>query len=57
MPEWIIYVVVGLVVGLNFGYIIGIRRGTVIVGELLHGFFDGVVEAVTKNGKDNGSGT
>lgn len=57
MPEWIIYVVVGLVVGLNFGYIIGIRRGTVIVGELLHGFFDGIVGAVTKNGKDNGSGT
>lgn len=35
--DWLIYVVVGLVVGMNLGYMVGIKRGTVIVGELING--------------------
>ena len=47
MPDWIRYVVVGLAVGMNLGYMVGIRRGTMIVGELI----GGIVEGVTDSGK------
>lgn len=40
--EWIVYVVVGLVVGTNLGYMIGIRRGAMIVGELISGIVEGI---------------
>lgn len=46
MADWIIYVVVGLVVGMNLGYMVGIRRGTMIVGELI----GGIVEAIDGKG-------
>ena len=45
--EWMIYVAVGLAVGANFGYMIGIRRGTLIVSELI----SGIVEGATGSGK------
>ena len=48
--EWWIFVLVGLVVGMNLGYMVGIRRGSVIVGELLQGImsgFGGIMEAVS----------
>lgn len=41
--EWMIYVAVGLAVGANFGYMIGIRRGTLIVSELISGIV-GVID-------------
>lgn len=47
---WWIYVLVGLVVGMNLGYMVGIRRGSAIVGELISGIlegFGGIVGAVT----------
>ena len=47
MADWIIYVVVGLAAGMNLGYMVGIRRGTMIVGELI----GGIVEGVTGSGK------
>ena len=47
MADWIIYVVVGLAVGMNLGYMVGIRRGTMIVGELI----SGIVEGATGSGK------
>ena len=40
--EWWIYVLVGIVVGMNIGYMIGIRRGAAIVGELIKGIAVGV---------------
>ena len=40
--EWIVYVAVGMAVGLSLGYVIGIRRGSVIVAQLLNGIVDGV---------------
>ena len=46
MADWIIYVVVGLAVGMNLGYMIGIRRGTLIVSELI----SGIVEAIDGKG-------
>ena len=42
MPDWIIYVVVGLAVGANFGYMVGIRRGALIVGDLISGIVEGI---------------
>lgn len=51
--EWWIYVLVGMVVGMNLGYMVGIRRGSAIVGELISGIlegFGGIVGAVTKEG-------
>lgn len=53
--DWWIYVVVGLVVGMSFGYIVGIRRGSVIVGELIAGLMDGIM-TLTK-GEGNGTGS
>lgn len=53
--DWWIYVVVGLVVGMNFGYLIGIRRGSAIVGELIAGLMDGIM-TLTK-GEGNGTGS
>ena len=47
--EWWIYVVVGLVVGMNLGYMVGVRRGMMVIGEL----FDGIMKAV---GGENGKG-
>ena len=35
--DWVFYTVVGLAVGLNLGYMIGVRRGASIVGMLLDG--------------------
>ena len=46
MADWIIYVVVGLAVGMNLGYMVGIRRGTMIVSELI----SGIVEAIDGKG-------
>ena len=40
--ECIVYVAVGMAVGLSLGYVIGIRRGSVIVGALLSGIIDGI---------------
>ena len=40
--EWWIYVLVGIVVGMNMGYMVGIRRGAAIVGELIEGIAVGV---------------
>lgn len=51
--DWWIYVLVGMVVGMNLGYMVGIRRGSAIVGELIAGIlegFGGIVGAVTKEG-------
>ena len=51
--DWWIYVLVGMVVGTNLGYMVGIRRGSAIVGELIAGIlegFGGIVGAVTKEG-------
>ena len=39
--EWIIYVLVGIAVGMSLGYMIGIRRGTQIIGLLLNGIMIG----------------
>lgn len=53
MENWWIYLIVGLVVGMNLGYMVGIRRGSAIVGELIAGIlegFGGIVGAVTKEG-------
>ena len=53
MENWIVFVVVGLVVGLNLGYMVGIRRGSVIVGELLSGIlagFTGIANVVNDRG-------
>lgn len=50
MDKWYVFVVVGLVVGMNLGYMVGIRRGSAIVGELISGIlegFGGIVGAVT----------
>lgn len=35
--DWWIYVLVGMVVGMNLGYMVGVRRGASIVGELISG--------------------
>lgn len=49
--DWWIYVLVGMVVGMNLGYMVGIRRGTMIVGDLICGIADGIANAaVEKNG-------
>ena len=42
MGDWVIYVIVGMAVGLSLGYIIGIRRGAMIVGELISGIVEGI---------------
>ena len=52
---WWIYVLVGLVVGMNLGYMVGIRRGSAIVGELISGIlegFGGIVGAVKDDAKE-----
>ena len=46
--DWIVYVLVGLAVGLSLGYVIGIRRGMVIVGALISGAVDGIAGAIKK---------
>lgn len=49
--DWWIYVLVGMVVGANLGYMVGIRRGAAIVGDLISGIADGIANtAVDKNG-------
>ena len=49
--DWWIYVLVGMVVGMNLGYMVGIRRGTMIVGDLISGIADGIFNATgDKNG-------
>ena len=45
--EWWIYVLVGMVVGMNLGYMVGIRRGALIVGELISGIAIGVADGRT----------
>lgn len=52
MGDWVIYVVVGLVVGTNLGYMIGIRRGAMIVGELISGIMGGIVEGIDGKGRE-----
>ena len=47
MENWWIYLIVGLVVGMNLGYMVGIRRGMMVISELL----DGIMKAVGENGK------
>lgn len=44
---WWFYVVVGLVLGMNVGYMFGIKRGADIVGSLVAGVMDGINKAVT----------
>jgi len=48
---WWFYVVVGLVLGMNVGYMFGIKRGADIVGSLVAGVMDGINKAVTDSGK------
>jgi len=49
---WWFYVVVGLVLGMDVGYMFGIKRGADIVGSLVAGVMDGINKAVTgENGK------
>lgn len=43
---WWFYVVVGLVLGMNVGYMFGIKRGADIVGSLVAGVMDGINKAV-----------
>lgn len=49
MENWWIYLVVGLVVGMNLGYMVGVRRGMMVISEL----FDGIMKAV---GEEHGKG-
>ena len=55
---WWFYVVVGLVLGMNVGYMFGIKRGADIVGSLVAGVMDGINKAVTgevgKSGPSSG---
>ena len=56
--DWWIYLVVGMVVGMCMGYMVGIRRGAAIVGELLAGImegFSGIAEVVS-SGNEDGAG-
>lgn len=46
--DWIVYVLVGIAVGLSLGYVIGIRRGMVIVASLISGAVDGIAGAIKK---------
>lgn len=49
--DWWIYVLVGMVVGTNLGYMAGIRRGAAIVGDLISGIADSIANATgDKNG-------
>lgn len=54
--EWWIFVLVGLVVGMNLGYLVGIRRGSVIVGELLSGILAGFT-GIASVANDRGDST
>ena len=47
---WRIYLVVGLVIGMNLGYMAGVRRGMMVIGEL----FYGIMKAVGENGSGDG---
>lgn len=47
--EWWIYVLVGMVVGMNLGYMVGIRRGALIVGELIDGIVAGMTGVASNN--------
>lgn len=47
--EWWIYVLVGIVVGMNMGYMVGIRRGAAIVGELIEGIVAGMTGVASDN--------
>ena len=47
--EWWIYVLVGIVVGMNMGYMIGIRRGAAIVGEFIEGIAVGIAGMASDN--------
>ena len=42
--DWWIYVLVGMVVGMNLGYMVGVRRGSQIVGDLLSGIMDSIIK-------------
>lgn len=44
MENWVIFVVVGVVVGMNLGYMVGVRRGSQIVGDLLSGIMDSIIK-------------
>lgn len=44
--DWWIYVLVGMVVGMNLGYMVGVRRGAAIVGELIDSIMVGMVGVV-----------
>ena len=50
MESWIFFVV-GVVAGMNLGYMFGVHRGAAIVGELIGGFMD-ALGAMT-NGKSD----
>lgn len=50
--DWIVYVLVGIAVGLSLGYMIGIRRGMVTVAALIGGAVDGIAGMVGKAGKE-----
>ena len=49
--EWIVYVIVGIAVGMNLGYMIGVRRGATIVSEILSGIGQVAVMAAEKTEK------
>lgn len=42
---WWIYVLVGLVVGMNLGYMVGIRRGMLVIADLVDGIAKGFGES------------
>ena len=44
MDKWYVFVVVGLVVGMNLGYMVGIRRGMLVIADLVAGVAKGFSE-------------
>ena len=57
--DWWIYVLVGMVVGTNLGYMVGIRRGAAIVGELIGGIMDSITKIAENKdgGREDGNRT
>ena len=48
--NWVIYVLVGIAVGLNLGYLVGVKRGMMIMTQVIAGALDGVAGYVKKDG-------
>ena len=49
--NWVIYVLVGIAVGLNLGYLVGVKRGMMIMTQVIVGALDGVTGFVKKDDK------